>query len=193
MRVIAGEARGRRLRPVRGRQVRPTSDRVREALFSILAAGPGASGLAGGRALDLFAGTGALGIEALSRGAAEATFVEADGDAARTIRENLAHCRLQDRARVVVGTVVDFLAAISADEVGYDLIFIDPPYAGQHGRDCLGRLAPPLLGAEAVVIVEHAGRTELPETIGALVCRDRRRYGQTGLTFYRPAPRAGKA
>jgi 16S rRNA (guanine(966)-N(2))-methyltransferase RsmD len=187
MRIIAGEARGRRLRPVRGRQVRPTSDRVREALFSILESRLPGNGLAGSRVLDLFAGTGALGIEALSRGAREATFVESDREAARTVRENLIHCRLQDRGRVLVRAVEPFLAAPEPGEAAYDLVFMDPPYDGGREGPCLEALGPPLLPSGGMVVVEHAGRTVLPEMAGLLARFDQRRYGRTSLTFYRPA------
>jgi 16S rRNA (guanine(966)-N(2))-methyltransferase RsmD len=187
MRIIAGEARGRRLRPVRGLEVRPTSDRVRESLFSILESRLPGDGLSGSRVLDLFAGTGALGIEALSRGAREATFVESDPEAARTVRENLAHCRLQHRGRVLVQPVEEYVAAPGRGESAYDLVFADPPYTCGREAPWLEALVPPLLSAAAVVVVEHAGRTVMPETAGRLARFDQRRYGQTALTFYRPA------
>ncbi len=180
MRIIAGAARGRRLRPVRGQEVRPTGDRVREALFSILAQRP-----VGARVLDLFAGTGALGIEAISRGAARATFVESDAEAARTIYENLEHCGLLDRGRILVRRVEEFLASPHAEDTGYDLVFVDPPYASDLAARTLTALAPPLLAPSALVVVEHAARGELPAAAGALALADRRRYGQTRLSLYR--------
>jgi 16S rRNA (guanine(966)-N(2))-methyltransferase RsmD len=182
VRIIAGTARGRRLRPVRGQQVRPTGDRVREALFSILAQRP-----VGARVLDLCAGTGALGIEALSRGARRATFIESDPDAAQTIYENLEHCRLLDRGRILVRDVQAFLAAPHAEDTDYGLVFLDPPYASDLAAQALALLAPPLLAATALVVVEHAARNELSAATGSLLLGDRRAYGQTRLSFYRLA------
>src|ERR671914_498164 len=120
MRVIAGRYGGRRLQAPSGEATRPTSDRVREALFSVLG-----DRLEGARVLDLYAGTGALGIEALSRGAAEATFVDRSAEATRTITANLDKTHLTDSARVVRGDVVRFLRG-PGDPV--DLVFLDPPY-----------------------------------------------------------------
>ncbi len=178
MRVIAGRFGGRRLRAPKGRATRPTSDRVREALFSML------GDLRGVVALDLFAGTGALGIEALSRGAERVVFVERDAAATAVLRENLAELGLgQDEAEVRVG---DALGAVrTARERGetYYLVFVDPPY--RHAR-ALGRelsvALPPVLGAGARVVVESDRRSplELP-----LEMELRRRYGDTTITIHR--------
>src|SRR5437867_231202 len=125
MRVIGGTDRGRRLAAPRGFSTRPTAGRVREALFDIL--GPAVAGM---RVLDLFAGTGAIGIEALSRGAARAVFVERGRDALRALRANLAALHLsRDRARVVAGDAVATLPALGRSELPFDLVFLDPPYA----------------------------------------------------------------
>src|ERR671914_2355707 len=130
MRVIAGRFGGRRLAAPPGAATRPTSDRVREALFSILG-----ERVAGARVLDLFAGSGALGIEALSRGAAEATFVDTAAPAIRTVRANLD--ALGAAAEVRRADARRFLGAASADARQYDLVFLDPPYrlAGRLGRE----------------------------------------------------------
>ncbi|MFQ5670398.1 MAG: 16S rRNA (guanine(966)-N(2))-methyltransferase RsmD [Acidobacteriota bacterium] len=186
MRIIAGSLRGRRLQPVGGRRVRPTADRVREALFSILEAGGAGGRPRDAQVLDLFAGTGALGIEALSRGARRATFVESDAAACRTVRGNLERCGLLERSRLVPSTVERFLAAGAAGDASarYRLVFLDPPYAA--GLECavLEKLDRRLLAENAVVVVEHAAGTALPDQIGRLERFDRRAYGRTALSFY---------
>ena len=121
MRVITGSARGRRLKELEGMETRPTTDRVKEGLFSALQ-----FDIEGRRVLDLFAGTGQLGIECLSRGAASAVFVDRRADAVQLIRENLRLTELEDRARVVAGDSMEYLKSIPEP---FDIIFMDPPYA----------------------------------------------------------------
>ena len=184
MRIIGGEARGRRLRPVRGRQVRPTADRVREALFSVLESRLGTlSGLA---SLDLFAGSGALGLEALSRGGKRAVFVESDPAAARTVEENLQLCGLADRARVVQTPVERFLAGGAGGD-RFGLVFLDPPYDADLGEATLVALVPDLLTPGAMVVLEHGARQSHPDRAGCLQRIWSRQYGQTGLSLYRRA------
>ena len=125
MRVITGSARGRRLKELEGMETRPTTDRVKEGLFNVLQ-----FDIEGRRVLDLFAGTGQLGIECLSRGAAEAVFAERRPDALKLIRENLKVTELSDRARVVAGDSMEFL---STTKEKFDIILLDPPYAGPAG------------------------------------------------------------
>ncbi len=172
MRIIGGTLGGRRLRAPRGADTRPTADRVRESLFNIL--GP----LDGARVLDLFAGTGALALEALSRGAASAVLVDKAAEPVRCIAENARALGVEDRARVVRA---DALAALSRLPGPFDLIFLDPPYA-LDVAPVLGAL-PPLLGDGARVIVEHDRRTPPPGTV-PLSLVDRRRYGDTEVSFY---------
>jgi 16S rRNA (guanine966-N2)-methyltransferase len=171
MRVVAGELRGRRLAtPPKGTDVRPTADRVREALFSIL------GDVSGARVLDLFAGTGALAIEALSRGAAEATLVDTDtGIAAR----NVADLELEARTRVVSA---DARAFMRRERGTFDLVFCDPPYrlADRLGPE-LDRSLPPLLAPEALVITESASMEPLEL---ALPLTDERRYGDTTIRIH---------
>jgi 16S rRNA (guanine966-N2)-methyltransferase len=132
MRVITGTARGRRLKELQGMETRPTTDKVKESLFSIIQ-----FDIEGRRVLDLFAGTGQLGIEALSRGAAEAVFVDRRPDAVRLVQENLALCGFTDRARVKSG---DALAYLKSGEK-FDLIFLDPPYAADLLEQALTAIA----------------------------------------------------
>ena len=178
MRVIAGRLGGRRLTAPRGKVTRPTSDRVRESLFAMLGE------LGGASVLDLFAGAGGLGIEALSRGAAAAVFVERDGAAVKALRANLAALDLQPEiAQVRREGVLAALRTAKAREETYDLVFIDPPYT--QARDWGPELSaglPALLRPAARVIVESDRRT--PLEIGVEVERERR-YGDTSITIHR--------
>lgn len=180
MRVIAGSARGRRLEAPDGTRTRPTADRVREALFSSLA-----PVLEGVRALDLYAGSGALGIEALSRGAAHATFVEHDARTARVLRRNLVSAQVTDRAEVVVADVARWRPADAGE--AYDLVLADPPYA-EPLRGLLDVLAGLPLAADATLVVERDRRGDegIDPPVGLVHVRDRR-YGDTVLRTYRRA------
>jgi 16S rRNA (guanine966-N2)-methyltransferase len=178
MRVIAGRLGGRRLKAPPGRGTRPTSDRVREALFSMLGE------LGGLRVLDLFAGTGALGIEALSRGAARAVFVERDAGAAKALGENLAALGLSSELADVrrAGAIAVLRSARERKET-YDLVFIDPPYS--QARDWgpeLSAVLPELLAPAARVVVESDRRAQLRLT---LEVERQRRYGDTSITIHR--------
>jgi 16S rRNA (guanine966-N2)-methyltransferase len=184
MRVIAGRLGGRRLSAPKGRTTRPTSDRVREALFSMLGE------LDGVVALDLFAGSGALGIEALSRGAERVVFVERDASAVSTLRANLTALGLNEtEATVRVGEALASLRAARARDETYDLVFIDPPY--RHASELQGALSallPALLSPTARVVVESDRRA--PAEL-ALETITRRRYGDTTITIHR-LPAEGK-
>jgi 16S rRNA (guanine966-N2)-methyltransferase len=181
MRLTGGQDRGRRLIAPRGARTRPTASRVREALFNIL--GPPA-----GPVLDLYAGTGALGMEALSRGAPRAVFVERDPAALSALRRNLRETRMDDRAEVVGADVRAALRrlATQSERLGpYSWVFLDPPYVreteGLLGELCgLGILSPC-----AVVVVEHDRRHRPPERVGCLFLTDARQYGDTELSFFR--------
>jgi 16S rRNA (guanine966-N2)-methyltransferase len=177
MRVIAGEYGGRALRAPRGHRVRPTADRVKESLFSILG-----QRLEGARVLDLFAGSGALGLEALSRGASEAVFVENDPVAARVLRENIGCLGCGGRASILQAGLPGAVARISGS---FDLVFLDPPYGRGLACEALKALAQgDLVAGRGLVVVEHSRRDELPEQAGPFCCIDRRRYGETELSFY---------
>jgi 16S rRNA (guanine966-N2)-methyltransferase len=177
VRVIAGQWGGRRLQAPPGAATRPTSDRVREALFSVLG-----ERVRGAQVLDLFAGSGALGIEALSRGAAEATFVDSSPAAVRALRANLdalgatAEVRRQDAVR--------HLGAASAAARQYDLVFLDPPYrlAGRLGGE-LSAILPAVLAPGAAVIAESDRRDPLDLDLPLL---DERRYGDTLIRIHGP-------
>jgi 16S rRNA (guanine966-N2)-methyltransferase len=184
MRVIAGSLGGRRLIAPSGRATRPTSDRVREALFSIL------GDIEGFTVLDLYAGTGALGIEALSRGARHATFVEQARSALRSLRQNLTALDLAERSRIVAAPVERVLSVPPWPSETFDLVLIDPPYAAlserQRGADLgqsLSRGVFATLRAGGRVVLEHAAGDVAP-VISGLRIENTRMYGDSALSFY---------
>jgi 16S rRNA (guanine(966)-N(2))-methyltransferase RsmD len=180
MRLTGGLDRGRKLRAPRGATTRPTSAKVREAIFNIL--GPASEGLV----LDVFAGTGALGIEALSRGAATAYFVERDGRALQTLHRNLKELGLASRARVVGTEAHAALRQLSAEGLRFGWVFIDPPYAAALVTSVLEVLSGGnLLASGGIIIVEHDKRNVPPDSVGSIHLTDRRYYGDTGVSFYR--------
>jgi 16S rRNA (guanine(966)-N(2))-methyltransferase RsmD len=180
MRIIAGSARGRQLRSLKS-GLRPTADRVRESLFSILA-----PRIEGARFLDLYAGVGTVGLEALSRGAAEAVFVESHRPAARLIGENAALCGLADRAEVIYAPVERGLALLRRRSRQFDLIFIDPPYERGEVPGVLGRLAQQaeMLAEKGLLICQHSRHEEAPEQIGPFGRMRRVRFGETIVDMY---------
>jgi 16S rRNA (guanine966-N2)-methyltransferase len=186
VRITGGTLRSRALRAPRGPSTRPTSDRVREALFGILTS---AGAVEGARVLDLYAGTGALALEALSRGAASATLVESSRDALAAARANVASLGLEGRAHVVAGDVRG-VARRLARAGPFDLVLADPPWAlvdaGDAARALADLAAARVLAADAQVVLEHAARSSAP-AIEGLVRGETRRYGDTALTFYKPA------
>jgi 16S rRNA (guanine(966)-N(2))-methyltransferase RsmD len=186
MRVIGGKARGRRLKVPKGRAVRPTAARVKEALFNILP-----HDLTGLRVLDLFAGTGNVSIEALSRGAAEAILVDSSPESGKAIRENLQRLKLAARARVWITPVVRAARLLERRGETFDIVFLDPPY-GQRLVDKTLKVVGQgrLLRESGVVIAEHSVRDSVEERYGALVLRDQRRYGDTFLSFFKKAKQA---
>ena len=179
MRVIAGEYGGRRLQAPRGRNTRPTSDRVREALFMSL------GDLSDARVVDLFAGSGALGIEALSRGAAHVDFVDSDRSARMTLEENLASLGAQSRARVWPLGLPHGLKRLAGPLAQADLVLADPPYGGAEAREVLRALGEPgVLRSGARVVLERHQKDEVPEKAGMLSRVRERQYGETVVEVY---------
>ena len=180
MRISSGELRGRRLQSPKGLRTRPTSEFLRQAIFNTIA-----DRIRGASVLDLFAGTGAIGLEALSRGAATATFVERDRRAVAGLRANLAALSLAARARVIAGDVLAALGALQAAGEAFDYLFLDPPYAADQAIRCIETLAPgALLSENAVLVVQAFHKTNLPDQAGLLRRSGQRRYGESALTFY---------
>jgi 16S rRNA (guanine966-N2)-methyltransferase len=176
VRIVAGEHRGRTLRAPAGSETRPTSDRVREALFSILGS------VEGLRVLDLYAGSGALGIEALSRGAVHATFVESARSALAAIRSNLEAIGQEGDADVAAADVLAWLRSATEDP-GFDLVFCDPPYdAAAQNAQPLSDLLPRVTAPEALIVTESAKRNPLALHLPLV---DERTYGHTRIMLHR--------
>jgi len=180
MRIIAGALKGRALVAPRGPTTRPTADQVRIALLDTLM-----PYVAGARFLDLYAGAGTVGLEALSRGAAQVTFVERDPRAVKALRDNVHALGVRAQARVLATGVVGGLERLAAEGAQFELVFLDPPYdvdpTPALERLDAGGLAPP----PARVIVQHFTKQPPPETVGALRAYRTRRFGETMLTFFR--------
>lgn len=179
-RVTAGSSRGRALKTPPGRATRPTTALVREALFNIIG-----DSIRGARVLDLFAGAGTLGIEALSRGAASATFVERDRACANIVAENLAATGFAQQGDVAGADATEWLRSHSTDLATYNLLLLDPPYRDSAGLNgALQALDRAPLREQAVVVVEHHRSQPLPSTQRLAFVRNHD-YGTTRLTFYR--------
>jgi 16S rRNA (guanine966-N2)-methyltransferase len=196
VRIVGGNLGGRVLRAPPGAATRPTSEKVREAVFDILGShlsglsgpsGPSGGSMAGAHVLDLFAGSGALGIEALSRGAAHVTFVDSARAALTAIRNNLRTLGVADRATVVAGDAVVH-AARHAPAAPWRLVFVDPPYRSDLAARAVAALPPDHLAADAVVVIEHDRHNAPPDQVGSLLRTDQRRYGDTLISFF-AAPR----
>ena len=185
MRVIGGQARGRRLKVPKGQSLRPTSARVKEALFNILP-----HNLSGAKVLDLFAGTGNVTIEALSRGAAEAILIDSSSESGKAIRENLRRLHLANRTKVWIVPVVRAVKLLARRAETFDVIFLDPPYEQGWVAVTLKSIAEGgLLRRTGVLIAEHSTREQLQPRYGPLVLYDQRKYGSTLLSFFRPEER----
>jgi 16S rRNA (guanine966-N2)-methyltransferase len=183
VRIIAGEFRGRRLQTPRGRNIRPTSDRVREAIFNVIAAR-----IIEANVLDLFAGTGALGLEALSRGAARATFIDNHIEAIRLIEENIGLCGVKDRTVVMRRAILPSLAVLAAqpaNAAGFHLVFLDPPYGQNQVPVVLERLtALKLVPPTALAVAEHHRKDAIPSRCGRWHKTKERRYGDTLISYF---------
>jgi 16S rRNA (guanine(966)-N(2))-methyltransferase RsmD len=184
LRIISGSARGRNLRLFSGQHIRPTSDRVREAIFSILQSRLGS--FQNITVLDLFSGTGALSLETLSRGAERAVLVDRSSQAAKITAANADICGLRDRIRFLRGVVPDILPRL-APYGPFDLIFLDPPYGRELVPPALaGAMANRLLKDHGIVLVETSCKDAMPTTIAGLTCIDHRRYGTTSVFLLSP-------
>ena len=178
MRVITGSARGCRLKELEGMETRPPTDRVKEGLFNIIQ-----FDIEGRKVLDLFAGTGQLGIECLSRGAASAVFVDRRTDAVKLIRENLKATRLSDKARVVSGDSMEFLKSLRES---FDLIFLDPPYEAGLLEPAIAHIAKfDILSPHGIIVAEHPVGMALPALAAPYRLHRTYRYGKIALSLYR--------
>lgn len=180
MRVTGGKFRGIPIKAPGGKRTRPTSDKVREALFSTLG-----DRVSGARVLDLFSGSGALAIEALSRGADSAVLIEKDSAAIAVVRQNLEKTGLKKKAKVLRADFRSALAKLSRDGERFEIIFIDPPYEGNMLEESFSALEKQCVTTdESIVVVEHFAKTAPPESISGIPLDRTRAYGQTSLSYY---------
>jgi len=184
LRIISGTARGRRLHPPKNSLIRPTADRVKEALFNILAVLLG--DFDGCRALDIFAGSGSLGIEALSRGAAYTVFIDSQRESAALVKKNLHICGFAEMARVFESEALTALRSLERSDAPFQLVFIDPPYGQGLAEKALGYLAcSRLIDEDSLVVVENSCKEALQSEYVGLTQFDRRVYGDTAIAFFR--------
>ncbi len=176
MRVITGIARGMSLKTLEGENTRPTSEKVKEAIFSAVQ-----FEIEGRRVLDLFAGSGQMGIEALSRGAASAVFVDRDKGAIEIIKENIAKTRFEDESEVVQ---MDYLSFLRMNTRTFDIVFLDPPYAAGYLEKALD-FCGQFIAAGGIAVCEHSAEQTLPEEAGDLKLYRKYNYGKTSVTIYR--------
>lgn len=180
MRVISGKARGRRLKAPKGLALRPTADRVKEALFNILP-----RDLSGYKVLDLYAGTGSLTVEALSRGASGALLIDSAGEARKVIQENLKSLELLDRVRIWQTPVARAIRQLSRQGEAFDLVFLDPPYEKGLVEATLRAIGKGgILKGTGLVVAEHSVREKVATSYGALRLNDQRRYGTIMISFF---------
>lgn len=178
MRVISGSARGAKLKTIEGNDTRPTTDKVKGAIFNILA-----NDVYGKKVLDLYAGSGALGIEALSRGAEAAVFAEKSVAAADIIKKNLEHTKLEDKAKILKN---DVFAILKTALEKFDLIFLDPPYAAELAEATIKAIdEAKILADGGIIIAETDEGQNMPERVGALELYDKRKYGRININFYK--------
>lgn len=179
MRVIAGEARGKRLQGPKGSDVRPTTDRVKESVFNIIQ-----FEVPGARVLDLFAGSGALGIEALSRGAAYCVFVDASKESVKIIRENVAACGMEKRCTIQRADSESFCKSFRGGT--FDLVFLDPPYGkGMINLAIEALVSCDILSERGIIVAESNKEEDLPQEIGAIELAKVYHYGNTKISIYR--------
>ena len=183
VRIIAGKYRGRNLKSPPSLEVRPTSDRLRETLFNVIA-----PRIEGARFLDLCAGSGAVGIEALSRGASDVTFVDKSRKMCALVEANLDLCRIpEEETKVVQAEAADYLARSRKQKVApWDIVFFDPPYATDYLQvlELLGETSGKLLADEGVLVVEHHHKNRLPEELGSIIRSRILKQGDSALSFF---------
>lgn len=178
MRVVGGISKGRKLKALKGLNIRPTSDKVKESIFNILG-----DKIVDAVFLDLCAGTGGIGIEALSRGAKETVFVENNQKAVKLIKENLLLCNLENDSNVICDDAVGFL---DDSDKSFDIIFFDPPYKSDLFEKAMAVFdRKEMLNNNGILIIEHNSKTVLQEDIKSLILLKKYKYGDTTLSFYK--------
>ncbi|MDA3897805.1 MAG: 16S rRNA (guanine(966)-N(2))-methyltransferase RsmD [Desulfobacteraceae bacterium] len=179
MRIISGSFKGKKLFSLKGSATRPTADRVRESIFNILA-----SNIANASVLDLFAGTGALGLEALSRGAANAVFIDSSASAVQIIQKNILACKTENRVQVIRWDIAKNINCLPPDTLAFDLVFMDPPYNKNYILPALKKLMKQnILKDGSTIIIEHSGAEPVPQNHPGIQLADQRIYGKTLVSF----------
>ncbi len=181
LRVVAGSLRGRNLIPFKEDKIRPTSDKVKEALFNIIA--PYLT--EGMLVADFCAGTGNLGIEAISRGAGKTVFVELDRACLAVLQENIDRCKIRDRAELICSDVKKAIERLETKAYLFDLILLDPPYAKGLADETMEMLGRSAIASKALVVVEHSASEHIKERYGALEMKDTRKYKNSFLSFFK--------
>ena len=180
MRIVGGKAKGRRLLSAKGLKTRPTSDKVKESIFNILRLD-----FEGKEVLDLFAGTGNLGIEALSRGAMSAVFIENNRRAISILERNLNNCNFIDRSEIIESNVALGIKSLENKGLSFDLVFLDPPYEEQFLKGTLVKVSrSKILKDGALVTAEHSHLESIEQHVERLTLVDQRRYGKTLVSFF---------
>ncbi len=181
LRVIAGEFRGRRLDRIEGMEIRPTSDKVKESLFNILG-----ETVIDSSFLDLFGGTGGIGIEALSRGAKHVVFIDSSIKSIKVLKGNLEHMKIQEGAEVYNTDYETAIKKLHINNKQFDIIFIDPPYSKGMAQNALVCIAAnPILADDGLIIAEHDTKDAMPDKVGNLVLYRVKQYSNTSLSFYK--------
>jgi 16S rRNA (guanine966-N2)-methyltransferase len=181
LRIISGERRGRVIKTVEGSDTRPTSDKVKESLFNIIR-----SKLPDSHILDIFSGTGNLGLEALSQGCAEVVFIERDPRALTVLRANCKGLGYMQRSRIIPKDALKALKILGDNRESFDIVFMDPPYGKGHEAPVLVALSSyGLLKRDGIIVVEHLSKDAQPDMIEGLLRYDYRKYGNTSISFYR--------
>ena len=179
IRIIGGELKGRKLATVRGLKTRPTTDRVRESIFNILG-----NSIRGARVLDLYAGTGAMGIEALSRGAESVLFADDHKTALAALQKNIKTCSLEKRSKTIKWDIFSNLNILRSYSPAFNLVFLDPPYDQNMIHPTLSNLVTSrCLESGSRLVIEHSQRESIAETLPEFKISDRRRYGKTLVSF----------
>lgn len=180
MKIIAGTIKGKPLRMLKGLDIRPTPNKVKEALFHMLQ-----EKISGARFLDLFAGSGSVGIEAISRGAGEVLFVDSDKRSVKLINENLGRCGVQSGCRVFCSDGILFLRSLKKNSKKFDIVFLDPPYGSDLGESSLDEISKAgILKDDGLIVFEHFHKKEVGERYGLFKRSRTKKFGDTCLSFF---------
>ncbi|MBW1615845.1 MAG: 16S rRNA (guanine(966)-N(2))-methyltransferase RsmD [Deltaproteobacteria bacterium] len=180
MRVSAGEFKGKKLIPIKGKSIRPVSNKIKAAIFNILG-----SYIKGKKILDLFAGTGAFGIEAISSGAEFCVFMDNSKYSLSIINKNINLCLLQDKTEIIKKDIIKSYTLINYSEYPFDIIFLDPPYKANAMVSTIEKISKTVLeNSKVIIVAEHSIKTKLPKIITPFILYDARRYGNTAVSFF---------